>query len=166
MKSFYKFMASGFGVGWLPVAPGTWGAAEAVLLLVPFQWLNIIPSSSTLSPQGKQSLFNLILIFFIVIFTWIGVKAVDALEDEWGKDPKQVVIDEMIGVWIAVLGFPLTGFNLIAGFVLFRFFDIAKPLGIRQLEDIKGGWGVMLDDVLAGVYANIVLQIINFYIIL
>ena len=71
----------------------------------------------------------------------------------------KVVIDEMIGVWIALLGFALTPFNLIAAFILFRFFDIAKPLGIRQLENIKGGWGVMLDDVLAGVYANVVLQL-------
>ena len=77
----------------------------------------------------------------------------------------------MIGVWIALLGHPLSHaeldganrihiFTFIAAFILFRFFDIAKPLGIRQLENIKGGWGVMLDDVLAGVYANIVLQIL------
>lgn len=149
MKSFYKFMASGFGVGWLPVAPGTWGAAEAILLLVPFMWFNIPPS-----------VFTLFLSLLIILFTWIGVKSVDYLQKEWGEDPKQVVIDEMIGVWIAILGLPLNGFNLIAGFILFRFFDIAKPLGVRQLESIEGGWGVMLDDVLAGVYANIVLQII------
>ncbi len=149
MKSFYKFMASGFGVGWLPVAPGTWGAAEAILLLVPFMWFNIPPS-----------VFTLFLSLLIILFTWIGVKSVDYLQKEWGEDPKQVVIDEMIGVWIAILGLPLTSFNLIAGFILFRFFDIAKPLGVRQLESIEGGWGVMLDDVLAGVYANVVLQII------
>ncbi len=149
MKSFYKFMASGFGVGWLPVAPGTWGAAEAILLLVPFMWFNIPPS-----------VFTLFLSLLIILFTWIGVKSVDYLQKEWGEDPKQVVIDEMIGVWIAILGLPLTSFNLIAGFILFRFFDIAKPLGVRQLESIEGGWGVMLDDVLAGVYANVVLQMI------
>ncbi len=149
MKSFYKFMASGFGVGWLPVAPGTWGAAEAILLLVPFMWFNIPPS-----------VFTLFLSLLIILFTWIGVKSVDYLQKEWGEDPKQVVIDEMIGVWIAILGLPLNGFNLIAAFILFRFFDIAKPLGVRQLESIEGGWGVMLDDVLAGVYANVVLQII------
>ena len=156
MKSFYKFMASGFGVGWLPVAPGTWGAAEAVLLLLPLQWLTNVESG--------QAIINLILGIFIILFTWIGVKAVDFLEKEWGDDPKQVVIDEMIGVWIAILGFPLSALNLLLAFVLFRFFDIAKPLGIRKLEDINGGWGVMLDDVAAGVYANISLQIIIFFV--
>ena len=155
MKSFYKFMLSGFGAGWLPVAPGTWGATVAVLPL--FFFTQIGPSVfSTFQP-----IFTLILMILIVIFTWIGVKGVDFLHDEWGDDPKQVVIDEMIGVWIAIIGLPLTVPNLIIGFILFRFFDIAKPLGIRQLEKIKGGWGVMLDDVLAGVYANILLQIFN-----
>jgi phosphatidylglycerophosphatase A len=155
MKNFYKFMGSGFGAGWLPVAPGTWGATVAILPL--FFFTKIDP---TVSPSF-HTLFTLILTVFIVIFTWIGVKAADYLQDEWGDDPKQIVIDEMIGVWIAILGLSLTVPNLIIGFVLFRFFDIAKPLGIRQLEKIKGGWGVMLDDVLAGVYANIVLQILN-----
>lgn len=164
MKNFYKFMASGFGVGWLPVAPGTWGAAAAILLIFPFQWLINILFPFYL-PHEKHIFFNVILATIIIIFTWIGIKAVDFLESEWGKDPKHVVIDEMIGVWIAVLGFPITGFNLIAGFVLFRFFDIAKPLGIRRLENFKGGWGVMLDDILAGIYANIILLIINFYFI-
>jgi phosphatidylglycerophosphatase A len=155
MKSFYKFMGSGFGAGWLPVAPGTWGATVAILPL--FFFTKIGPSVFSTS----LPIFTLVLTVLIVIFTWIGVKAADFLHDEWGDDPKQIVIDEMIGVWIAILGLPLTVPNLIIGFILFRFFDIAKPLGIRQLEKIKGGWGVMLDDVLAGVYANIVLQILN-----
>jgi phosphatidylglycerophosphatase A len=148
-------MGSGFGAGWLPVAPGTWGATVAILPLFFFTKIgpSVFPSFHTV--------FTLILTIFIVIFTWIGVKAADFLHDEWGDDPKQIVIDEMIGVWIAILGLSLTVPNLIIGFVLFRFFDIVKPLGIRQLEKIKGGWGVMLDDVLAGVYANIVLQVLN-----
>ncbi len=150
MRSFYKFMANGFGSGRLPVAPGTWGAAVALLMIYPFaHWTLLSPSQ-----------FTLFLSVIIVIFIGIGVKACDVLEEEWGKDPKQVVIDEMIGVWIAILGHPLSIFSFIASFILFRFFDIAKPLGIRRLENIKGGWGVMLDDVLAGVYANIVLQVL------
>jgi phosphatidylglycerophosphatase A len=161
-------MASGFGVGWLPVAPGTWGAAVAVLPLFFFTNINpSIPNAFGMSSYSKSpifhTIFTLFLTIFIAIFTWIGVKAVDSLQHEWGEDPKQVVIDEMIGVWIAILGLSLTIPNLLLGFTLFRFFDIVKPLGIRQLERIKGGWGVMLDDVLAGVYANIVLQIINLF---
>ncbi len=121
----------------------------AVLLLVPLTYLNPLAA-------------NLLLTGLIVLFALVGVKASDALIPEWGKDPKQVVVDEMVGVWIALLGMPLGNiYYLLAGFVLFRFFDIAKPLGIREVEKIGGGWGIMLDDVLAGVYANIVLQIIN-----
>jgi phosphatidylglycerophosphatase A len=150
-------MGSGFGVGWLPVAPGTWGATVALLPLFFFTKMGPLVFSTSLP------IFTLVLTVLIVIFTWIGVKAADYLHDEWGDDPKQIVIDEMVGVWIAILGLPLTVPNLIIGFILFRFFDIAKPLGIRKLEKIKGGWGVMLDDVLAGVYANIVLQILNLF---
>jgi phosphatidylglycerophosphatase A len=159
-------MGSGFGAGWLPVAPGTWGATVAVLPLFFFTKIGpSVPNAFGMSSHSifstSQPIFTLVLTVLIVIFTWIGVKAADFLHDEWGDDPKQIVIDEMVGVWIAILGLPLTVPNLIIGFILFRFFDIAKPLGIRQLEKIKGGWGVMLDDVLAGVYANVVLQILN-----
>jgi phosphatidylglycerophosphatase A len=145
-------MLSAFGVGWLPLAPGTWGAAVAIMPLIPYvaNWTTPPPPSVT----------SLILTTLIVIFTWIGVKGSDLLEDEWGKDPKQTVIDEMVGVWIALLGMPISWFTIIAAFVLFRFFDIFKPLGIRQLEKISNGWGVMMDDILAGVYANIVLQVL------
>ena len=70
----------------------------------------------------------------------------------------------MVGMWLTLVGLPLNLVNIGVGFLLFRFFDIAKPLGIRRLEAIRGGWGVVLDDVLAGVYANILLQILNLYL--
>jgi phosphatidylglycerophosphatase A len=143
----WKILLSGFGSGWLPVAPGTWGAAVGILMIWPLAALPTI----WITP---------ILTVLILVFLWIGVKGSNLVQEEWGDDPKQTVIDEMIGVWIAILGMPLTWPWLLGGFVLFRFFDIAKPLGIRQLEAIKGGWGIMLDDVLAGVYANLVLQVI------
>jgi phosphatidylglycerophosphatase A len=143
----WKILLSGFGAGWLPVAPGTWGAAVAILMVWPLVALPTI----WITP---------VLMVLILIFLWIGVKGSNVVQGEWGDDPKQTVIDEMIGVWITILSMPLTWPWLLGGFVLFRFFDIAKPLGIRQLESIKGGWGIMLDDVLAGVYANLVLQVI------
>ena len=74
-----------------------------------------------------------------------------------------MVIDEVAGMWVSVLFLPQNLWLLIAGFILFRFFDIVKPLYIRRMEAFKGGWGVMLDDVLAGVYANIILQVIVFF---
>jgi phosphatidylglycerophosphatase A len=145
-KTSSQFFLTGFGTGWLPIAPGTWGAALATLMVWPMSALPL-------------TLINLILSVLIVVFLWIGVKGSDAMTEAWGKDPKQTVIDEMIGLWITLLGGPFTWPHLLAGFLLFRVFDIAKPFGIRQLERLDKGWGVMLDDVLAGVYANIVIQI-------
>jgi len=145
-KKTKQIFLTGFGAGRLPIAPGTWGAALATLIVWPMTALPI-------------PVIQLILSLLIVVFLWIGVKGSDTMTEEWGKDPKQTVIDEMIGLWITVLGGPFTWPYLLAGFLLFRLFDIAKPFGIRQLERLDKGWGVMLDDVLAGVYANIVIQV-------
>jgi phosphatidylglycerophosphatase A len=76
-----------------------------------------------------------------------------------GKDSYRVVIDEVAGMWVSLLFVPITTPTLVAGLVLFRFFDITKPLYIRRMEKLPGGVGVMMDDVLAGVYTNILLQI-------
>ncbi len=151
MKGFYRITAIGFGTGKLPIAPGTWGAALAALMVVPLMWAN-------------SDLARLALIIAAIVFSFWCAKAVDMFADEWGEDPSCVVADEMVGMWLTLVGLPLTLGNIGLGFLLFRFFDIAKPLGIRRLEKIPGGWGVVLDDVLAGVYANVVLQIINLYL--
>ena len=140
-----KFLLSGFGSGWLPIAPGTWGSAVAILIAVPVAFL-------------PAQWFTPVLSALIIGFLWIGVIGSAKMENEWGKDPRQTVIDEMVGIWITLLGGPLTWPHLLAAFILFRFFDIAKPFGIRRLEPLGNGWGVMLDDVLAGVYANFVIQ--------
>ncbi len=104
------------------------------------------------------------VIFFTLCLavTLLGVYVGNKVEPYWGKDSYRVVIDEVAGMWIAVLFVPNSLTLLFAGFVLFRFFDIVKPLGVRRMEVFKGGWGVMADDVLAGIYANIVLQIMVF----
>lgn len=147
MKRFYTLTLSGFGTGWLPVAPGTWGAAAAALLVWPLT--NLTPSAAVLE-----------LLVLILVFSWIGALGSDAMAAEWGDDPRQTVIDEMVGMWIAVLGLPLQWPYWVAAFLLFRFFDIFKPLGIRRMEKIGGGWGVMLDDVVAGAYSNLLLQVV------
>lgn len=141
-----KFLLSGFGSGWLPIAPGTWGSAVAILMAVPVAYL-------------PAQWFTPVLSVLIIGFLWIGVIGSAQVEEEWGKDPRQTVIDEMVGIWITLLGGPLTWPHLLAAFILFRIFDIAKPFGIRRLEPLGNGWGVMLDDVLAGVYANFVIQL-------
>ena len=89
----------------------------------------------------------------------LGTLAAQQVEPEWGKDSYRVVIDEVAGMWISLLFIPITASNLLVALILFRFFDIAKPFGIRSMEQLPGGVGVMMDDVLAGIYANVLLQL-------
>lgn len=89
----------------------------------------------------------------------LGTWAAQRVENLWGKDSYRVVIDEVAGMWVAMLLVPLTVPRLLLGLVLFRFFDMMKPLGIRRLEALPGGVGVMADDVLAGLYANLLLHV-------
>ncbi|OJU39489.1 MAG: phosphatidylglycerophosphatase A [Bacteroidales bacterium 45-6] len=149
-KLFDIIIATGFGSGFVPVGPGTAGALLATLI-----WLGAFFAGLS---------FTMLLVsttVAIVVFTLLGVKAANVLEPEWGEDPSRIVVDEMVGVWI-----PLLAINsdkhvvlyALAAFALFRFFDILKPLGIRKMESVGGGWGVMLDDILAGVYSFIVLK--------
>jgi phosphatidylglycerophosphatase A len=151
---FWKIIATGFGSGYSPVAPGTAGALVACGLLwtltvvFPHQF-----SGGWLFPH---------LLVLIAVFFFLGVKSAGVLEKEWGHDPSKIVVDEMVGVWIAMVGVPFSLVNLALAFVLFRVFDIWKPLGIRRMERLGGGWGVMMDDVLAGVYALATLHLILF----
>ena len=154
MKTIYKLTATALGAGYSPFAPGTMGAIAGCLALWLFEKYNLISTTSTPIP----------FIGLIVITTILGIIATDKLEEDWGKDPSKVVLDEVIGMWITMMFVPLSFLNVLIGFILFRFFDIAKPLGIRKLESLKGGIGVMADDILAGIYANISLQIIIYII--
>ena len=153
MKLPYKTIATGFGSGYAPIAPGTAGAAVGCLLL----WLYIY-----IIGIGNYWYFQIGFLLITIFTTILGAIATREVEKEWGEDPSKVVIDEIIGVWISLLFLPLTWQNILIGFILFRIFDIAKPFGIRRLEAVKNGWGVMLDDVLAGIYANVCLQIYLF----
>tara|TARA_B110000459_G_C16593737_1_gene487573 strand:+ start:1699 stop:2178 length:480 start_codon:yes stop_codon:yes gene_type:complete len=154
VKTIYKLTASALGAGYSPFAPGSMGAIVGCLALWLFEKYNLISTTSTPIP----------FIGLIVITTILGIIATDKLEEDWGKDPSKVVLDEVIGMWITMMFVPLSFLNVLIGFILFRFFDIAKPLGIRKLESLKGGIGVMADDILAGIYANISLQIIIYII--
>lgn len=146
-------IGTGFGSGFWPWGPGTAGALLATLI-----WIG---ASYVFTP-----LWLLILTFvLILIFTPWGVWADNRLEPYWGEDPSRVVVDEMVGVWIALLvAMPDVWWQPWVAFLLFRFFDIVKPLGIRRMEDLPGGVGVMMDDVLAGVYSAVILLAINFII--
>lgn len=139
-------IATGFGTGFSPFAPGTVGA-----LLATGIWLAI-------SYFVSFKILLLINSLLIIFFTFSGILSANKLEPIWGEDPSRIVIDEMVGVWIALLAVPERNFYYVGGaFLLFRLFDIFKPLGIRQMERLKGGIGVMMDDILAGIYSAILL---------
>ena len=146
-KLFHIIIASGFGSGFSPFAPGTAGALVAVIIwtvlfyVIPFNVLLVVTS------------------LLIVLFTAAGIWSADKLESEWGKDPSKVVVDEMVGVWIALLAVPVGNvWYILFAFLLFRFFDIFKPLGIRKMEQLEGGIGLMADDILAGIYSFLLLM--------
>ncbi|HEY3098425.1 MAG TPA: phosphatidylglycerophosphatase A [Methylomirabilota bacterium] len=127
------------GVGWAPVAPGTVASVVTVLVL----WL--VPFSQA----G--------LVVFLIAVTVIGTWAADHAERALGaKDPGAIVIDEVAGMTLSVLTLPLTPLVLALAFVLFRVFDIVKPPPARQAQALPGGFGVMVDDLVAGFYALIV----------
>ena len=151
MNLLYKIVATSFGAGYLPIAPGTWGAVVGCLPLLAYH---------AYTTASYSLLFWTIFALIIAGVTALGALAARKLEPAWGKDPSRIVLDETVGVWIALWMIPWTTYHVVFGFLLFRFFDIAKPLGIRRLEKVPNGWGVMLDDVLAGVYSNICLQIV------
>jgi len=147
MSYFIILLASGFGAGYSPIAPGTFGTLVAIPI---YLFLSRIPFP----------IYELTLLTFFFLSSWISERA----QTYWGKkDHPRIVIDEVLGFLVTMLWVPRTAFLIILGFFLFRFFDIVKPPPIRLAEKTKGGYGVVLDDVLAGVYSNIILQIISYF---
>ncbi len=142
MRTPVHFLAFGFGTGLAPRAPGTVGTLAGV----PIYWL-----LKDLAPAWYAAG---VLVLFI-----IGVKLCEAAAREFKvKDPSAIVFDEMVGFLVALFLAPPGLGYLLLGFGLFRLFDIVKPYPIKHLERLPGGWGIMCDDVLAGVYAMVVLQ--------
>lgn len=138
-------LATGLYTGYIPVAPGTFGTVVAV------------PLCYLLSLFG--ALGGLIfIVIFAGIAVWISTEAEKILNE---KDSGRIVIDEIAGFLVTLYLVPFTVVTLVAGFLFFRVADITKPFPIKRLEsDLPGGWGVVADDVLAGVYANIALRLL------
>ncbi len=150
---FHIIIASGFGTGFSPFAPGTAGALLATIIWIVLAFL-VLPYT-----------LLLITIALIVLFTILGIWSANVLEKDWGKDPSRVVVDEMVGVWIPLLAVDVDHlYYALLAFVLFRLFDIYKPLGIRKMESLKGGVGVMMDDIVAGLYSLIILLALRWVI--
>lgn len=138
------FFATGFLTGYFPFASGTVGSFLAVLIYL------LIP--------GFEEPY--ILIFVILLFSVVGIFTSEFAEKIYGFDPPEVVIDEIVGMWITLLFVPKTLVITAIGFVLFRIFDIVKPFPARQSQDLKGGIGIMLDDIVSGFYSLVILHLI------
>lgn len=151
---FHKLIATSFGAGYSPIAPGTMGALVAVAVWYVL-WLNL-----------DYYTLQWVVAALVAVFTVLGTWSASISECFWGEDPKRVVMDETVGEWIALLAVPASGHwgYVLAAFVLFRFFDIVKPLGVRSMEKLKGGYGIMGDDILAGIYAALSMFIFNYFV--
>ena len=141
-------VATVFGVGYAPIAPGTFGSAAGLLLW----WL--LPASATAQAAA--------IVVIFVAGSWGG----NVAERHFGRtDPGQVVIDEVMGMLITLFLNPVGWIGALAGFLLFRVFDVIKPYPANRLERLHGGIGVMADDGMAAVYANLVLRAALYWVI-
>ena len=131
------------GAGYFPFASGTFASFLAILILY----------------LGRPDL--LVLTVLILLSSAITIYFSAEIEKNDGKDPQHIVMDEIAGQWLTFLFIPNPTLPILAvGFFLFRIFDVSKILGINRLQNANGGWGVLLDDLLAGLYSNIVIQIL------
>jgi len=137
----WQFAATFFYLGKLPFAPGSWGSLGALIL-----WI-FLPSSYLLQ------MMMIIILFSIGV---ISSKKIAAAKND--HDPSEVVIDEAVGMWIALLMIPHSIAIYSIAFILFRIFDIFKPSFIYRVQNLPGGWGIMMDDVLAGIIVWLICQ--------
>ena len=142
--SIYIF-ATGLGMGYMPLAPGTAGSLLALVIY----WF-----------------FPLQTYFWIaicILFTVTAIRVLDYVESEHGKDPGLVVIDEVVGQWIALIFLPHTIKIFLVSFFLFRILDIINPFPAGRSQQLSGGIGIMIDDIIAGIYTNVIIQIYLFF---
>ncbi len=151
IRCFNEILSTAFFTGYIPFIPGTFGTLVGVLLFILF---------SRYAP-----VYYIALLLFIIL----AVKVSDYAEKEIFriKDTPSIVIDEVAGYLITMISFEFNGTIesvkfIIIGFILFRIFDIWKPYPIRQSQKLEGGLGIVIDDILAGIYANLFLQFLRF----
>ncbi len=144
-----SLIATFFGTGRLRPGPGSWGSAATILLW----WA----AARTIAPQWQA----LAAVALALLAVAAGIPAATRVERATGiEDPQFVVIDEVAGQLIALIAIPISWQSLLAGFILFRGFDIVKPPPARQLEKLHGGAGIVLDDVAAGLYALAIMHLL------
>jgi phosphatidylglycerophosphatase A len=144
-EQIIKILATGLGSGLSPFAPGTAGTLIGVpicLLFFSAPWM--------------------LRLFFVISLSALSIYVAHQAEKIYGKtDDQRIVIDEIVGFQITMLPVAITGLHLCLAFVLFRIFDIWKPFPVNKLQDLPGGWGVVLDDVGAGIYASVVMLLLT-----
>lgn len=152
MKRIRIILGSLFGAGLLPFGPGTWAS---LLTLIPIYLITVsFPDTG--------------LFFFLIIASMLSLITADACVEKWGQDPPEFVMDEAAGQAIPFLFITFDGnlsqdlLLLLGGFVFFRFFDILKPLGIDRLQKLPGKFGILVDDLIAGIYALLCLHSVIF----
>lgn len=148
MKNPWHFLAFGLGSGCAPKAPGTFGTLAAVVLYLPLSYLSL-------------PIYSAMIVVTFLFGVWLCQRASEALGVH---DHSGIVWDEFVGYWITMLAAPQGWQWIVLGFVLFRLFDIAKPWPIKWLDQkVHGGLGIMVDDVLAGVFAWGCLQLVSYW---
>jgi len=140
---FEKLIGSGFYTGYIPFASGTFGSIAALLIY----WI----------PGFENPLVMYLVIILVGVF---GIYVGNKFEKKYGKDPAECTVDEMVGQWISLLFVPKTIVLSAIIFFMWRFFDIVKPFPARRLEDLPGGLGIMIDDVISGFYSLIIIHLI------
>ena len=143
LNNFEKILGSGFYSGYFPVASGTVGSLAALIIyFIPGfeQWFIIVPLT--------------------LIFAAYGIYVGTKFEIVYGKDPAECTIDEIVGMWISLIALPKTILIAIGAFLLWRILDIIKPPPARNLERLKGGIGIMIDDVISGLYTLIIMHLV------
>ncbi|MBT3168375.1 MAG: phosphatidylglycerophosphatase A [Candidatus Cloacimonetes bacterium] len=148
MKKTSVYISTLFGIGYFPKAPGTAGTlfAAMVYFILPEKWIG-----------------SVYLILSILFLSLISVLFISKAEKKLGHDNGKIVIDEFFGYFVAMMFLPKSLLILTLAFILFRFFDIFKPEPVNVLQKLPKGWGVMADDIMAGIYTNICLQILLYF---
>ena len=144
-------LVTGGGAGYLPLAPGTWGSLEGILLVWALH--SFFPAS------GLALQCGLLAGLMICGLAFSG----QVSAQRQNPDLSKIVIDEIAGQVFCLLWVPISASTLIAGFVLFRFFDIVKPFPIRRSEQLSGSYGIMFDDLIAGFYAGLALKVVTYW---
>ena len=140
---FEKIIGSGFYTGYIPIASGTFGSLTAIVIF-------FIPGFERL---------EIIIPAIMLLFTY-GLFVSSKFEKIYGEDPSQCTVDEIVGTWIALIALPKTILIIITSFLIWRALDIIKPFPANTSEKLPGGFGIMMDDVISGFYALILIHFI------